>query len=404
MLDRAYFAAGSLRKDFQGEVLEQLQSAADCVAGLALRVRSSPIFCGRVPACYLLRVIARACLLFGLSLLPRLAAGNVAQGVNSQPTGVQSDVVFSEYTPLSDAAEVTRRLMSPLNLLRVNRVLQRSGKTLRAQAIDLSREKFAIYVPPHQPPEGYSLLVFVPPWPQAEVPRKWISVLDRHGVIFVTAANSGNDADVLDRREPLALLAAANVEKRYTIDPQRVYVGGFSGGSRIAMRIALAYPDVFQGALLDAGSDPIGSAEIPLPPAELFQRFQESTRVVYVSGGRDDFHLQLDASSRKSLQDWCVFDLVTVDMPWVAHELAEPGAFNSALQALEDRKAPASHKLDACRGRLDEELNAQLSQVEGLVGRGKMPEARVLLQKIDARYGGLAAPRSSELAVKTATE
>ncbi len=350
-------------------------------------------------------MIARACFLFGLSLLPRLAAGDVAQAVGSLPAGLQSDVVFADYTPLAGAAEVTRRLMSPLNSLRVNRVLQRSGKTLRAQAIDLAHEKFAIYVPPNQPPEGYSLLVFVPPWPQAEVPRKWIPVLDRHGVIFVTAANSGNEADVLDRREPLALLAAVNAERRYTINPQRVYVGGFSGGARIALRIALAYPDVFQGVLLDAGSDPIGSAEIPLPPADLLHRFQESTRLVYVSGGRDDFHLQLDVSSRKSLLDWCVFDLVTLDMPWVAHELADPGTFNSALHALqEEHKARASNKLDACRARLDKELNAQLSQVDELVARGRMPEARILLQKIDARYGGLAAPRSGELAAKTATE
>jgi len=102
---------------------------------------------------------------------------------------------------------------------------------------------------------GYALLVFVPPWPDARVPWGGPPSWNNTVVIFVSAANSGNDASILDRREPLALLAAQNVMRRYPIDPERVYVGGFSGGSRVALRIALGYPDVFHGALLNAGSD-----------------------------------------------------------------------------------------------------------------------------------------------------
>jgi pimeloyl-ACP methyl ester carboxylesterase len=320
------------------------------------------------------------------------------------PTGLQSDVGFTEYTPLSGAAEVTRRLMSPLNALRVSRTLQRSGKTLRDQVIDLPHEKFALYVPPTQPREGYALLVFVPPWPQAEVPKKWLSTLDRHGTIFVSAANTGNEADVLDRRDPLALLAVENVTRRFRVDPRRIYIGGFSGGSRVALRIALGYPDVFTGALLDAGSDPIGSAEIPLPPADLLQRFQETTRLVFLSGGHDDFHLQQDVESRRSLERWCVLDLVTQDMPRAEHELADASAFNSALAALADRKPRSNNKLAQCRARLDMELHRQLSQVETLVAAGKPAEAGAVLRKVDALYGGFAAPRSLELAQKAAVE
>src|SRR5437879_3459051 len=94
------------------------------------------------------------------------------------------------------------------------------------------------------------------------------------------AARSGNDASVLARREPLALLAAHNLMQRYPVDPERVYVGGFSGGARVAMRLALGYPDLFRGAILNAGSDPIGGAEIPLPPRDMFMRFQSSKRIV----------------------------------------------------------------------------------------------------------------------------
>ena len=42
----------------------------------------------------------------------------------------------------------------------------------------------------------------------------------------------------MGRREPLALLAALNILADYPIDPEQVYIGGFSGGSRIARRLA----------------------------------------------------------------------------------------------------------------------------------------------------------------------
>jgi pimeloyl-ACP methyl ester carboxylesterase len=322
-----------------------------------------------------------------------------AQGA---PTGLLGDVVFTEYTPLAGAAEIVRRLMSPLNGLRVSRAIQGSGTTVRDQVIDLSHEKFAVYVPAREPPDGYSLLVFVPPWPQAEVPRKWISTLDRHGMIFVSAANSGNEADTLDRRDPLALLAAHNILRRYRIAPGRVYIGGFSGGARIAERVALGFPDVFRGVLLDAGSDPIGSAEVPLPPSELLRTFQESTRVVYLTGGRDEPHLQMDTVSRQSLTSWCVFDIAILDMPWVAHELADAGAFNNALRALEDRKDVPGQKLETCRARVARDMTQELDEVERLHSAGKAADARALLRKLDAHYGGLAGPRSIQLAEQLA--
>jgi hypothetical protein len=126
-------------------------------------------------------------------------------------------------------------------------------------------------VPAQAPRQRYSLLVFVPPWDAATVPPQWISTLDGHEMIFVSAANSGNDANVLDRREPLALLAL-----------------------------------------------------------------------------------------------------------------------------LKDPK-PDARKLAERRARIDRELNSELSQVEAAAAGGRIDRARRLLERIDARYGGLAAPRSIEL-------
>jgi dienelactone hydrolase len=339
----------------------------------------------------------RCLVMLGALLMPLPAAA-----ADNMPsiTGLQRNVVFINYSPLSRSTVLLQRLFSPLAAMRLQAALTNSGQSAREQSIDLAQEKFAVYVPTQAPQQGYALLVFVPPWEEATVPQRWMSALDRHGMIFVSAAKSGNDASVLDRREPLALLAAYNIMQRYPIDAARVYIGGFSGGSRVALRIALGYPDKFHGALLDAGSDPIGDAQIPLPPAALFHQFQESTRLVYLTGKDDAFHLDQDMHSRQSLQEWCVFDVRTETMPWTGHEPANPAAVDHALDALIDHAKYDADKLNTCRARIEEELATQLQQVEELSAHGKTDDARKLLDGIDAHFGGLAAPRSTELAQK----
>ena len=314
-------------------------------------------------------------------------------------SGLRNDVVFSEYSPLSTTAELVRRLCSPLKGLQLSQAAEHARQTLHGQPIDLGKERYSLYVPGHPPPSGgYSLLVFIPPWTRAEVPRQWIRALDSYNTILVTAANSGNDAPTIDRREPLVLLAALNVMTQYSVDPQQVYIGGFSGGSRIALRLALGYPDVFHGALLNAGSDSIGTADVPLPPADLLRRFQESTRLVFVTGERDEENLADDMRSQGSLGKWCVFDVLVQTEPRIGHELADVSAFGRALGALLAPHHSSPDKLGACTARIDQELNAQLEQVEKEFARGESSAAKQLLEKIDARYGGLAAPRSVELA------
>src|SRR5262249_48800505 len=130
----------------------------------------------------------------------------------------QADVDFTEYSPLSSNAELARRLLSPLAATAVEQRLARSGKQLVGQPLDITREKFTLYVPPSHPPAGYGVFVFVSPWDDGHLPPGWATVLDAQGIIYVSASHSGNKADVLTRRAPLAVLAATNVIGRYPVD------------------------------------------------------------------------------------------------------------------------------------------------------------------------------------------
>jgi dienelactone hydrolase len=310
------------------------------------------------------------------------------------------DVVFTDYGDRSSNREIVRRMLSPLAAARLGRELARSGQALTGQPVDLATERYVVYVPSQRPASGYGLLVFVPPWADARVPPGWAGVLDRFGLIFVSAARSGNEENALARREPLALLAAENAIRRYSVDLERVYVGGFSGGSRVALRLALGYPDLFRGAILNAGSDPIGSAEVPLPPRELFLRFQNASRIVYVTGERDSAHAIDDLMSARSLRHWCIFGADSIVEPRLGHEVATASALSRALVSLTGSARPDAAKVTACQSAIDSALDATLQKVASMIADGRDAKARLLLKDADEQFGGLAAPLSLALESK----
>jgi len=326
------------------------------------------------------------------ALVLALLLGGCAQqaGVPLRPAK-QDDVIFTRYSPLSRTEEIARRTLTPLTFSRGQQALAAKGEALQEQSIDLSKEKFAVYVPSGPAPKnGYGLIVFIPPWSELTRPNRWRPTLDRHALIFVAAENSGNDATILDRRLPLTLLAYENVRAQYPIDVARVYVGGLSGGSKAALVTALAYPDVFRGALLNAGSEPIGGEEgIYLPTADLFRKFQQS-KLVYISGESDEVGQREDTVSRASMRKWCVFNIEVKRARGLAHEVLDEASLDSALDALERPSVVDPDKLAECNERLQAELSSKLAEVGDLIATGNLDGARGLLKLIDGRYAGLA--------------
>jgi predicted esterase len=307
------------------------------------------------------------------------------------------EMVFSDYGTQSSSLEILHRLLSPLAAQLLERRLSASSQHLDAQPVDLAAERFTVHVPPQAPPQGYALLVFIQPWKEALLPAGWPGVFDRYGMIYVSAARSGNDADVLTRRVPLALLAAHNLMQRYPVDAARVYIGGFSGGSRVALRLALAYPELFRGALLNSGSDPMDAGP-PSPPAlEALRQLQEGSRFIYVTGERDTDNLSLDVASQQSLRRWCVFDFDSQVMAHAGHQELDAQSLTRALAGLTRHTAPDSSKLAACRTQLAERIEGQLDEVAALLVSDRRSEAQKRLLEADRHLGGAATPRSLEL-------
>lgn len=325
-----------------------------------------------------------------------------ADAADARAAGAHEAAVFDAYSPLAGSAEQQRRLLTPLLAKALQDHVAASGQALSEQSIDLSRERFAYYVPTGAAPaSGYRMLVFVPPWQQAALPRQWFGVLDRHATILVTAAASGNEENVIGRRIPLALAGYENIARRFRIDPSQTWIGGLSGGSRVALRIALGYPDLFRGALLNAGSDRFGTLELPFPPAPLLQRFEEGMRLVYTTGTKDETNAATDRASRDSARRYCITDLLELPMRNAGHVLLDAGTLDRALSALEAERSPPSN-LEACRAQRAQTVNEEIARVDAILSRGDNPAALAELGSLDAHFGALALPQSLELAQRIA--
>jgi len=308
--------------------------------------------------------------------------------------GLHRDVMFEGYPPLARGPALARRLLSPKSYRELQGRLIASGEGLNEQFFDLAAERFAVYIPKRRPARGYLLIVFIAPWGEAALPPGWGSVLDDYGAIFVTAARSGNEESVHRRRIPLALAAAWNIAAKYDVDRSRIYAAGFSGGSRAAERLALEFPDLFSGAILNAGADPIGDAQTPIPSAELLQRFQIASRLVLVTGERDEMGVAMDATARTSLRDWCVAHVRQITMMHVGHQVATPEALAEALRALatDSDDARAAARSQRCRADLASRLTAGVERVRALQASGAAPATIAAeADRLESRYGWLAA-------------
>jgi len=100
------------------------------------------------------------------------------------------------------------------------------------------------------------------------------------------------------------------------------------------------------------------------------------------------------------MRNWCVFDLDAHIVPWAGHQVASPGALSWALNALQRQAQPDPDAVKACRLEIERELAGKLQKVEALIAGGKNDDAQKALISLDARFGGLAAPFSVDLAQK----
>ena len=104
----------------------------------------------------------------------------------------------------------------------------------------------------HDPDDPTGVLVWVSDTASGALPAQLERPCDRLGLVAIGVDHAGDDAPRADRIQRV-LDALASVRTIARIDPDRVYIAGFSGGAAIASMAQLALPELFRGALAISG-------------------------------------------------------------------------------------------------------------------------------------------------------
>jgi hypothetical protein len=276
-----------------------------------------------------------------------MAVQTAAAAPATRPQTGHFQITFTDRSPESAPERLARR--AGWSLAR----LKKEGAQIE---YDLPAESFEAYVPdPYDGSTPYGLLIWISPSPSAKPMGQYLELLDKHRLIYVGANKSGNDRLVLNRLG-LAIDAASNMQARYAIDPDRVYVTGVSGGGRCASILGVIAPDIFRGGMYMIGSDfyrqlPADEPNqfYPLtytPPApKLLNLAKHRSRHVLLTGDNDGNRGQTRANYDLGfLKDG--FEYVTYfQVPRMGHQPPPADWFEKGLEYLDQRPTEKSEKI-----------------------------------------------------------
>lgn len=190
-------------------------------------------------------------------------------------------ILFSNIFPAySSAPENTPRLGSFSDQLDIFE-LRQEGLSEEVVELFLEGVTFRLHVPesydPDHPP---GVIVYISPAPKGHPREEWIESLDRHNLIWIGIDGSGNDQIV--KLRIVETLASLNyVKQRYTLNPDRHYLAGVSGGGRVSSVFMNNFQNIFTGAIYMIGVNPW---ENHTQPDEYTQK---DVRFVFLTGSKD---------------------------------------------------------------------------------------------------------------------
>lgn len=173
---------------------------------------------------------------------------------------------------------------------------------------DVKKETFEALLPAtYRKEKAHGLFIWIHSGDSPAIPKDWEALLEKHDLVFIGANQSGNRRNLFDRLR-LAIDANHNARQHLNIDGRRVYVSGFSGGSRVASMLGVAWGEMFSGTICCMGVNFYTDVPAPdgkvyglsyLPDEQLLPLVKERCRFSLVTGERD-FNL---ANTRGALEN-----------------------------------------------------------------------------------------------------
>ena len=274
-----------------------------------------------------------------------------------------------------------RTVFSVLLLLFFQALVAQEGPGLsrRVTCSADTTEQYALYLPTHYAPEKMSpLLLFLDPGARGSFPvNKYQSLAERYGIIMAGSFNSRNFNGASSEHAFIAIYN--DLVNKYSIDPGMIWISGFSGGSRAAAALAMAYPAI-QG-VIGCGAGFADMEESSLKKLKAY---------VAVTGDRDmNFGELLD--NHEQLERMGVNDLLLQFDG--GHEWPPLPQMELALSWLIDNKTPLNDNiLERVSAKADSGiLYAALLEAEQLMKISAVKEKAILLVSAIKQKPGLTA-------------
>ena len=241
-----------------------------------------------------------------------------------------SDRRFTNSAPYSSEAEIQRHF----------------GYAVPFPNYDLALEKFRTLIPAdYETNRAWGLLVWISPEDEARIPSDLAAEAQSRQMLLVSAYKSGNGRHPLDRFR-LALDGVCNICREYRIDRTRIYVSGFSGGSRIASMLGVAYGDLFSGTLCICGVNfylatrSSGGENNPatyVPADGALARARKIGRFVLMTGETDPNRSSTHLVAEKGFKQEAFKNLLVLDVQGMGHAIPKREELRHAMEFLENR-------------------------------------------------------------------
>ncbi len=181
----------------------------------------------------------------------------------------------------------------------------------------------------YDPGKPAGLMVYSSPTPSGGMRPDWRPVIGEENVIWISANSAGNRKPTI-RRILLAALAPHVAADKYEIDPDRVYLSGFSGGGKAAGIASIHLADIFKGAIFICG------AELweDIDPGQFAEA--AANRYVFLTGSRD-FNRTLTKEIHREFERMGVVNSRLMVIRGMAHVRPDPEHFREALLYLDGR-------------------------------------------------------------------
>ena len=186
---------------------------------------------------------------------------------------------------------------------------------------------YQVYLPDNGLTEKPGVFVYVSPMKTGRIDSRWREVMDEQNLIYIAADKSGNKIPTI-RRMIMATLAVRALGQDHAFDTDNINISGFSGGGRVASRLATQYPEVFTGALYICGVDFWKKDQTPRVERLIQNRF------VFLTGSRD-FNRTQTRQIRKRYVKAGAQHSKLIEVPGMGHSHPDARYLTEALEYLQ---------------------------------------------------------------------